>query len=92
MKGGAYGCVGNFLRIGEGYFSSYRDPHLHGTLEVFSKVPEYVRNFDADERDMTKFVIGTISGKDIPLTPLTEGQRSKQAYFAGVTEEILTTS
>ena len=89
VKGGAYGCVGNFLRIGEGYFSSYRDPHLHGTLDVFSKVPEYVRNFDADERDMTKFVIGTISGKDIPLTPLTEGQRSKQAYFAGVTEEIL---
>ena len=31
--------------------------------------------FDADERDMTKFVIGTISELDTPLTPSIRGSQ-----------------
>ena len=33
VKGGAYGCMSNFNRIGEGYLISYRDPHLKKTME-----------------------------------------------------------
>src|SRR5699024_6902578 len=28
VKGGAYGCMSSFNKLGEGYFVSYRDPHL----------------------------------------------------------------
>ncbi|MFR7900635.1 MAG: hypothetical protein ACLU6Y_13005 [Ruminococcus sp.] len=63
VKGGAYGCMSGFKRSGESYFVSYRDPHLRRTLEVYEGVPEYVRTFAADEREMTKYIIGTISGK-----------------------------
>ena len=35
VKGGAYGCMSNFNRIGEGYFVSYRDPNLKRTVEVY---------------------------------------------------------
>ena len=54
VKGGAYGCMSGFKRSGESFFVSYRDPHLRRTLEVYEGVPEYVRTFAADEREMTK--------------------------------------
>ena len=88
VKGGAYGCMSGFKRNGESYLVSYRDPHLKRTLDVYKGIPDYIRNFQADERDMTKYVIGTISGKDVPKTPQ-KGSVSKTAYFCGVTEEML---
>ena len=89
VKGGAYGCMSGFKRSGESYFVSYRDPHLKRTLEVYEGIPEYVRTFQADEREMTKYIIGTISGKDVPRTPQMQGSISKTAYFCGVTEEMM---
>lgn len=82
VKGGAYGCMNNFRNTGESYFVSYRDPNLKETLEVYEKAAEYIRNFRADERTMTKYVIGAISDKDMPLTPQAKGIRSMSAYFA----------
>ena len=35
VKGGAYGCMSNFNRIGEGYLISYRDPNLEKTMEIY---------------------------------------------------------
>ena len=89
VKGGAYGCMSGFKRSGESYFVSYRDPHLKRTLEIYEGIPEYVRTFKADEREMTKYIIGTISGKDIPRTPKMQGSISKTAYFCGVSEEMV---
>ncbi len=87
VKGGAYGCMSGFKRNGESYFASYRDPHLQKTLETYAGVPEYLRNFTADERTMTKYIIGTVGGMDIPRTPKMQGELSKAAYFDGVTDE-----
>lgn len=80
-QGGAYGCNCVFSRSGEAYFSSYRDPNLSRTNDVFEHVPEFIRNFDTDDRNMTKYVIGTISGMDTPLTAVAKGNRSMAAYF-----------
>lgn len=89
VKGGAYGCMSGFKRNGESFFVSYRDPHLKRTLDVFRKVPDYIRSFQADERVMTKYIIGTISSMDVPKTPKMKGDLSKTAYFRGVTEDVL---
>ena len=89
VKGGAYGCMSGFKRSGESYFVSYRDPHLRRTLDVYAGVPEYVRTFAADEREMTKYIIGTISGKDTPRTPQMQGSLAKMAYFRGLTVEMM---
>ena len=88
VKGGAYGCMSGFKRSGESFFVSYRDPHLKRTLDVFADIPEYVRSFRADEREMTKYIIGTISGKDVPRTPKMQGAVSRTAWFCGITEEM----
>lgn len=89
VTGGAYGCMCNFSRNGYGYFTSYRDPHLSETLETYKNAGDFVRNFDASSRDMTKYIIGTISSMDQPLEPSALGDRSFQAYQSGITVEML---
>ena len=54
---------------------------------MYEKVVEYIENFDADEREMTKYIIGTISNLDTPLSPYAQGQRDFSAYFTGLTQE-----
>lgn len=87
VKGGAYGCMSGFSRGGNGYFASYRDPNLSQTVETYQKTVEYLKNFAASDRDMLKYIIGTISDMDIPLTPSMAGKRSFTAYLTGLTEE-----
>ncbi len=87
VKGGAYGCMSGFSRNGNGYLVSYRDPNLRQTFEVYKGTVDYLKNFAASDRDMLKYIIGTISDMDIPLTPSMAGQRSKTAYLTGITEE-----
>ncbi|MDY2628184.1 MAG: insulinase family protein [Lachnospiraceae bacterium] len=89
VKGGAYGCMSGFARNGESYLVSYRDPNLKETNDIYEGIPEYLRSFQADERDMTKYIIGTISDMDIPQTPKMKGARSMAAWMTGVTEEML---
>ena len=87
VKGGAYGCMNTFLRSGESYFVSYRDPNLSGTLDVYDRIPEYIKSFSPDERDMTKYIIGTFSALDTPMNPEAKGSRSLSAYLEGITYE-----
>ncbi len=89
VVGGAYGCFSAFYRSGNAFFTSYRDPNLGRTNEVYEKAVEFIRNFEADERDMTKYIIGTFSSLDIPLNPGAKGDRSLTMYLEGITEEEL---
>lgn len=87
VKGGAYGCMSSFKRAGDTFLVSYRDPHLKNTLNVFEETPEFIRNFHADEREMTKYIIGTISELDVPMTASAKGSLSLNAYFSQVSEQ-----
>jgi Zn-dependent M16 (insulinase) family peptidase len=88
VKGGAYGCMCQFAGLdGSAYMVSYRDPNLEETDETYRKAYEYTENFTAEERDMTKYIIGTMSTVDTPLTPLMKGSRSLNAYMGGITME-----
>lgn len=87
--GGAYGCMTNFNRIGEGYFVSYRDPNLKRTMDVYEGVVDYLENFTVTDRDMTKYIIGTMSNLDQPMTPAIKGERSMNLYMNQVSEEMI---
>ncbi len=82
-KGGAYGCMSNFSREGSAFFVSYRDPHVRQTVKTFEDAAEYVRGFEADERTMTKYIIGAVSSLDQPLTPPALGKYSLTSYLTG---------
>ena len=89
VKGGAYGCMNSFSRTGDGYFMSYRDPNLEKTNQVYEGVPAFIREFDVNERDMTKYIIGTMSNIDQPMTPATKGERSMNLYMNKVDPAII---
>jgi len=87
VKGGAYGCMCGFTRLGQSFFTSYRDPNLAKTNEIYDKVVEYLHNFDADEKTMTKYIIGAISSMDIPLTAYMRGCRAFEYYYSKYTRD-----
>ena len=64
-------------------------PNLKETNQVFENTADYVEHFDATDRDMTKYVIGTISDMDTPLTPSAAGNRSMSAWLTHTTLEDL---
>ena len=59
------------------------------TYEIYKRAPEYVANFNCDDRDMTKYIIGAISKLDAPLTPSAEGNFSLLSGLMGITDEDL---
>ncbi|MBU1107310.1 MAG: insulinase family protein [Candidatus Riflebacteria bacterium] len=86
LQGGAYGVFANFTRSGSIAFASYRDPNLKETLAIYDQFAEYLENFDADTREITKYIIGTISRMDSPLTPKMRGERAVANYLSGITQ------
>lgn len=89
VKGGAYGCMNGYSVSGSGYFLSYRDPNIAATNRIYEGVPAYVANYDGDEREMTKYILGTFSELDTPLTPQGKGNRSFESYMQNVDEDYL---
>ncbi|MBR5738785.1 MAG: insulinase family protein, partial [Lachnospiraceae bacterium] len=87
VKGGAYGCMTRVTRSGNFAMVSYRDPHLKNTLEVFRGVADYLDSLDLSDRDMLKYILGTIGEEDMPQTPATEGANALSAWLSGLTDE-----
>lgn len=88
VQGGAYGCGCNFQRNGGVYFYSYRDPNLRKTYEVYNALCDKINHFHADEREMSKYIIGTINRFDQPKTNGELLDYGTALYFTGVTEEM----
>lgn len=89
VKGGAYGCMSSFKRNGEAALVSYRDPNLKETLDIYRNAAAYLEGFEASDRDMEKYIIGTISEMDIPLTPKMKGSRALGIYMTGIDMKLL---
>lgn len=89
VLGGAYGAMCGFKRNGEMYFASYRDPNLQNTYEIYHNAYKYVEEFDCSDRDMLKYIIGTIAKIDSPMTPSMEGSHNYMGYENGFTDEMV---
>ena len=87
--GGAYGGFCSFSSDGMVSFSSYRDPNLKSTIDVYNGIPDYLSKFNTDEKSMTRYIIGTISGIDQPRTPQQKGGAAFSYYFTKRTFEAI---
>ncbi|MBN2325431.1 MAG: insulinase family protein [Spirochaetes bacterium] len=87
VQGGAYGSFARFARNGNMFFCSYRDPCLKETLGVYDEAHRYISAFDPDEREMRKYIIGTIGALDSPLTPSMKGEAAAARYITGITQD-----
>ena len=86
IQGGAYGVSVVFTRSGMMIFTSYRDPNLKETLAAYDRMSEYLSSFHAEGREMKKYIIGTISRMDAPLTPQMKGERADINYFTDLSQ------
>jgi len=87
--GGAYGGFSRFSIDGKVSFGSYRDPNMNKTLETYKKTAEFISKFEADEKDMTRFIIGTIGDSEMPMTVQQKGATSFHCYFSKRTKEAI---
>ncbi|MBI9054899.1 MAG: insulinase family protein [Bacteroidales bacterium] len=87
--GGAYGGFSGFSSTGNVYFGSYRDPNLRETIENFDASPSFLKDFEADKNEMTRFIIGTIARMDRPTTASQRGSIAVQRYFTKTTIDEL---
>lgn len=87
VLGGAYGAFTQFLRDGTAILCSYRDPNLAETLKAYEDLPAYLENLTLSDREMTKYVIGTMAAAETQLTPSMKGERAMVHYLSGNTRE-----
>ncbi len=87
-RGGAYGAFTAFSRH-SGVFSltSYRDPNLLGTLDVYDGAAEYLRTLELSKTELTRAIIGAISSYDPYLLPDAKGGVALRRHLLGDTEE-----
>lgn len=89
VQGGAYGVINAFSSTGLAYVVSYRDPNLRESYEVYKGTGDFLRKFDCSDRDMLKYIIGTIADCDIPMSPQVKGTNNFEQYLYGTTDEDL---
>ena len=87
--GGAYGGWSALGRNGTAYLASYRDPNLKETLDNFGKTVDYLSSFEADSTAMTRYIIGTVSNLDYPLTPSQKGDMAFKWFLEQTTKQQL---
>ena len=87
--GGAYGGYSYFAPNGQVFFSSNRDPNLKETLDNYDGIPGYLDKLEINDKDLTRYIIGTISTMDNPLTPSEKGDRALRYYFEKTKPEDL---
>ena len=89
LQGGAYGASLIVSRDGNMVISSYCDPELSATLEIFKGIGDYLETLELDEDEFEKYKIGTIGGLDVPLTMEQKSERAMLYNLAQVEHQKL---
>ena len=88
VKNGAYGSGVIFNAFGDFNLWSYRDPNLAETLEIYYNINNYVANIDADEKDLNKYIIGTLNSLDVLMSPSAQAAYSLNKYITNSPFEV----
>jgi len=88
IQGGAYGATARFEVNGLMAFASYRDPQLVKSLEAYKELPSWLRTIEIPQRELDKYVIGTISGMDTPLTNSMKLEQALSYYIKDFSPEL----
>ena len=87
-QGGAYGAFCRFGRhSGVFSFSSYRDPNLLRTLDVYDETAAFLRSADLSQDELVKSIIGAIGALDAYQLPDAKGYTSMVRRLLGESDE-----
>lgn len=81
VKNGAYGAGAIFNAFGDFNLWSYRDPNLKETLDIYCNIDKYVKNFTSDNKEMNKYIIGTLNTLDVIMSPSALATYSLNLYL-----------
>ena len=84
-SGGAYGGQISISSDGKVILASIRDPNIKETFETFKNTVDYLKNFQASEDEMTKYIIGAIKEfVNLKISgPLVESALCDSIYLTG---------
>jgi Zn-dependent M16 (insulinase) family peptidase len=88
-KGGAYGTGISFNDNGNVIATSYRDPRLQETYDVYQDMHTFIEGLDLSDEELTKFIIGAISRSDSAMTAKGKGMLSTANYISGISQDVL---
>jgi len=89
LKGNAYGAGCRYNALGRVLaFSSYNDPHIARTLQVFDATSDYVRNAQWTQTDIDRAIIGTAKNTEKPIRPEEATELALRRHLTGQTPEI----
>lgn len=81
VKGGAYGAMAKINQTGSFGLVSYRDPNINASLDIYDKLPQFLENLEMDEKELRRFIIGTISDQDKPLEIEDKSKKAMYDYL-----------
>ena len=81
VRNGAYGSGAIFSTFGDFTLWSYRDPNLTETLDIYYNISEYIANFDADNNELNKYIIGALNTLDVLMSPSAQASYSLAQYL-----------
>ncbi|KAJ9507546.1 hypothetical protein QJQ45_019088 [Haematococcus lacustris] len=88
VVGGAYGGFCSFdSHSGAFTYLSYRDPNLLSTVAAYGGAPDYLRNLNLTQEEITKAIIGTIGDVDSYQLPDAKGYSALSRWLLKVTDE-----
>ena len=89
VVGGAYGggCALNPASGGFA-FSSYRDPNLQGTLDIYGKTVSVLDALEIDDAALEQAIVGAAGDLDSPLTSQQKGFRALVHHLTCTTTEM----
>jgi Zn-dependent M16 (insulinase) family peptidase len=88
VQGGAYGGSCRFDPLsGIFMFSSYRDPNLAATVEIYDRAAEFVQTQPPDRAEVDRSIIGVIGSLDRYLLPDAKGYTAFRHHLGGLSED-----
>ena len=89
VKGGAYGCNASAkTSTNEFVLSSYRDPNVVKTYQVFANAASYLANFKCEKPEFISYLIGAIGSFDQPASIASMISSEDYYYLLGITKEM----
>jgi Zn-dependent M16 (insulinase) family peptidase len=89
LKGNAYGGGISYNPVGGTLFmTSFRDPHITRTLDIFAKTPEFAQTAAWSQADIDRAIIGTAKGDEKPLRPSEVTGEALARHQQGITPEL----
>lgn len=89
FKGNAYGARLSYSPLDEAlYQSSFRDPHVARTINVFEQTVDYIRQVEWTQTDIDRAIIATAKSAEKPIRPSQAASDSLSHHLTGQTREL----